>query len=42
MKILDTDILVAILRGKKDTEDLLDYLSGENIGCCPQVINSLL
>ncbi|PKP59946.1 MAG: PIN domain nuclease [Candidatus Altiarchaeales archaeon HGW-Altiarchaeales-1] len=31
MKILDTDILVAILRGKKDTQDLLDYLSSEDI-----------
>jgi tRNA(fMet)-specific endonuclease VapC len=31
MKILDTDILVSILRGKKDAEDILDYLNGEDI-----------
>ncbi|ODS37598.1 hypothetical protein BEH94_10260 [Candidatus Altiarchaeales archaeon WOR_SM1_SCG] len=31
MKILDTDILISILRGKKDAEDVLDYLSGEDI-----------
>jgi len=31
MKILDTDFLVSILRGKKDAEDLLDYLNAGDI-----------
>ena len=31
MKILDTDILVSILRGKEDAKDILDYLNGEDI-----------